>query len=224
MSTLPHPARAIGVYRARGPPAPASRHAASRSGGSPTRATSAPSFAPRMRSAPASPSPTAAPTRCRRRRSARRRARSSACRSSAGTTRPAGRVALVAHGGEPLDGGRSHAAADVPPRRRARGAAGRPRTGLSQGHDPAARRGGVAERGGRRGDRALRACAPRAPAGLAEPAASAPPPPPPPPEKPPPPPPEPEEGGARAEPKPDARSPIDMAEAPLPRSPWPEIQ
>jgi TrmH family RNA methyltransferase len=51
-----------------------------------------------------------------------------------------------------------------------------------------------------------------------------PPPPPPPPEKPPPPPPEPELGGASALPKPDAGSPIDIAEAPEPRSPPGEIQ
>ena len=119
VSTLPHPARD------RGTGARTSRRRcatpASRSGGSPTRGTSARSSAPRMRSAPPSPSPTAAPTRCRRRRCARRRGRSSACRSSRGTP------CQDAHGGprgprwRAPRGGGSHVAAHLPPRRRARG-------------------------------------------------------------------------------------------------------
>jgi opacity protein-like surface antigen len=60
--------------------------------------------------------------------------------------------------------------------------------------------------------------------GGAEAAPPPPPPPPPPPEKPPPKPPEPEEGGARAEPKPAARSPMPSEVGPEARSPCGPIQ
>ena len=111
------------------------------------------------RSAPRWRSPMVAPTRRDRRRSARRagaifrvpllglgrsrRARRSRSSRTAARRSPS----------------RPDSAGDVPARIGARGAPGEPRNKLLQGHDPAAGRGGVAERRCRRRDRALRALA-----------------------------------------------------------------
>ena len=80
VSTLPHPARVIGVYRRADLPTGA-RECASPSGGCPIPGTSGPCCVRRTRSAPVSRSRRAAPTRSRRRPCGPRPARSSARRS-----------------------------------------------------------------------------------------------------------------------------------------------
>ena len=133
-----------------------------RSGTSPIRATSARCCGPRTRSEPRWRSRRAAPIRSGRRRCARRRARSSACRSFRSTTRRghADRARRPRRHAAPR--ARPRGRDDVRPRGGARGAAG----GASCFKQPcrddrAAGRCRVAQRRGRRRDRALRALAPR---------------------------------------------------------------
>ena len=100
--TLPHPPRVIGVYRRADLPR-ALRDVTPRAlAACPTPATSARCSAPPMRSARASRSPTAAPTRSGRRRCAR--SAGAIFRVPVGSWDDAAgqRIALVAHGGEPL--------------------------------------------------------------------------------------------------------------------------
>ena len=165
VSSLAHPPRVVGIYRAADLPRGARDVCLAlwrlADPGTSGRASAAPT-----RSARASHSRTGARIRWHRRRSGRRRARSSGCRWWGGTTcRGAGGLSPMGYAARR---GRSVATGDAVSRRRAPGVAGRSRDELPHRDDRVAGRGGIPQRRGGRRHRLV-----RTPAASAEPAAAA---------------------------------------------------